>query len=1613
MRKTRKQNRWLALALCLCMLASVFPLSGMTYAAEQGCNHVHDENCGYVEAVEGQPCTFAHAHDDTCGFAEAVEALPCSVEAAHTSHDETCGGDPDTGEGCAFAHVHDDACGYAEAKESAPCSAEAAHIHDENCGYIEAVKGQPCTHVHDETCGGLAQDSGPVPCTKTEGCTLEDGHEGECDADSSFSLFSNTDAILEVTFDSNLYGGMPGGLDSISNAMNTAVATALTTGKDKTAITTIRLTGSATEITGWNWCYLMELYQGSEWPNLSVLDLSGMTSLDKIENRTGGSPYSLISNLTEVRFPASLQTIGTSAFYWCKGLTSVSFPTGLETIGNNAFYSCDKLESAPFPASLQTIGAAAFSECSKLNSADLSGCQNLEGIPSAAFSGCSSLNAVSFPASLKTIGDSAFSGCSNLNALTFLGNKPPDTGTKAFLDVASDGGIVYPAASSGFTDEWKNNTLGADWTLTATGGIAPAFSVHPADQSKNAGETAVFSVTATGAPAPSYQWQESTNSGATWTDITDGGIYSGAATATLTLIGVRATHNGYQYRCVVSNMVQAGVQSNAATLTVTGSVIKATVNLAGHDTFKSAVTAANIFDVTAVTSLAVTGQTNGGTWRTTDREYLKAQFTSLTELDLSGYTGEFSSSAFEGCTQLAKVTMPTGSYAVSEYMFYNCKALKDIDVSGATSFGERAFFGCTSLTDVTMPTGSYAVPEFMFQNCTALKDIDVSGATSFGERAFSGCASLTDVTMPTGSYAVSEYVFQNCTALKDIDVSGATSFGNNAFDGCTSLTDVTMPTGGYAVSEYVFQNCTALKDIDVSGATSFGNNAFNSCTSLTDVKLPGSYAVSDSMFYYCTALKDIDVSGATSFGNNAFNSCTSLTDVKLPGSYAVSDSMFYYCKALKDIDVSGATSFGNSAFTSCVSLTDVKLPGSYTVSESMFWGCTALKDIDVSGATSFGNNAFDSCTSLTDVKLPSSYAVPKYMFSGCKALKDIDVSGATSFGNNAFGSCTSLTDVKLPGSYAVSVSMFERCTALKDIDVSGATSFGWNAFKGCTQLANVKLPGSYAMSESMFQNCTALKDIDVSGATSFDSNVFKGCTSLKTVKLSGGLSIPQSMFLNCAALETLAFMSGTAPSSVGTNAFLYVPISGTVYHPTGQNGYDTAFNGTNVENWRFISTDYSAAPSISIPPTDQSKKAGETAVFSVTATGDPSPGYQWQVSADSGATWTDITDGGIYSGATTRELTLAGVQTSHNGYQYRCVVSNILLLAGVESGAATLTVTGGSTGGGDPTPSTYSLTVRAGTGGKITQGASGNYEARKTISIEAKADAGYKFTGWTSSNGGGFANSGSISTTFIMPANATTVTATFQKKDPGPSGPDYTWQTLIDHPSGVRVSGLFTDDAKLEVKEMLLHLQGDCPVCDNIRERQENGELIVLFDIALKSGKYKGDLDVEIPVGGQYNGQSIVIIHCKDKVLDSRTVTVENGMAKGAFSSLSPYAAAKVSGKTVITGLPESYTLLAGQSVSWTPSPAGGAWSYDTDLLEMTRQGDTYTFKALKEGKATATYTVDGVPFTVTIAVNSSIIPQTGDVSNPWPWTLLATAALLGCAALVLVRRGGYKKRHG
>lgn len=71
---------------------------------------------------------------------------------------------------------------------------------------------------------------------------------------------------------------------------------------------------------------------------------------------------------------------------------------------------------------------------------------------------------------------------------------------------------------------------------------------------------------------------------------------------------------------------------------------------------------------------------------------------------------------------------------------------------------------------------------------------------------------------------------------------------------------------------------------------------------------------------------------------------------------------------------------------------------------------------------------------------------------------------------------------------------------------------------------------------------------------------------------------------------------------------------------------------------------------------------GSTAVATFNATVSVAPStaslaYRWQESADN-STYSDITNGGVYSGATTTTLTITNTDTSLNGYYYRLSVTS-------------------------------------------------------------------------------------------------------------------------------------------------------------------------------------------------------------------------------------------------------------------------------------------------------------------------------------------------------------------
>jgi hypothetical protein len=87
------------------------------------------------------------------------------------------------------------------------------------------------------------------------------------------------------------------------------------------------------------------------------------------------------------------------------------------------------------------------------------------------------------------------------------------------------------------------------------------------------------------------------------------------------------------------------------------------------------------------------------------------------------------------------------------------------------------------------------------------------------------------------------------------------------------------------------------------------------------------------------------------------------------------------------------------------------------------------------------------------------------------------------------------------------------------------------------------------------------------------------------------------------------------------------------------------------------------APAITSQPASQIVSTGQTAVFSVTATGTPSPTYQWQK------------NGANITGATSLSYTTPPTTTADSGEQFRVIVSNTL--GNITSNSATLTVNSG------------------------------------------------------------------------------------------------------------------------------------------------------------------------------------------------------------------------------------------------------------------------------------------------------------------------------------------------
>ncbi len=138
----------------------------------------------------------------------------------------------------------------------------------------------------------------------------------------------------------------------------------------------------------------------------------------------------------------------------------------------------------------------------------------------------------------------------------------PSAGKSIAVTAGENAESAAALAGSPFTSETTITDLVSEkkYVHTEVKEAPPSITIQPQSATVTEGESVSFSLAASGSGL-SYQWQQSSDGGQSWTDI------SGATSVSYKTGATTLQMNGTQYRCVITNAV-GSVTSGAATLTV-------------------------------------------------------------------------------------------------------------------------------------------------------------------------------------------------------------------------------------------------------------------------------------------------------------------------------------------------------------------------------------------------------------------------------------------------------------------------------------------------------------------------------------------------------------------------------------------------------------------------------------------------------------------------------------------------------------------------------------------------------------------------------------------------------------------------------------------------------------------------------------------------------------------------------------------------------------------------------------------------------------------------------------------------------------------------------------
>ncbi len=418
---------------------------------------------------------------------------------------------------------------------------------------------------------------------------------------------------------------------------------------------------------------------------------------------------------------------------------------------------------------------------------------------------------------------------------------------------------------------------------------------------------------------------------------------------------------------------------------------------------------------------------------------------------------EIGASAFEGCTGITSVTIPSNVVIINDGAFYGCTSLENVILpEELVIIGQGAFSGCSSLVSIKIPSTVRTIKNYAFFGCTNLTSIiseivepfainsvfesttlrNASLYVSEGTKQFydsteqwsefytifeAGAIGMT-FTVDGVSYLIDDYNTVSVT-------TGRTKYsGNVVIPGQATFLGKTYSVS--SIGESAFENCIGLTSVTIpSSVTRIGYKAFYGCTSLTSVKSERISPfeiqdVFDSTIYGRATLYVPTGSKSEYLATSGWNYFRNIREVDIIVNQIKINDIYYNLNVTQRLaEVASVPKSDSKAFAY---KGDITIPNEVTYEH------------DTYSVVGIGESAFEGSTVLSSVTIPNSVTtIGDGAFYGCSTLASVIMEdGITTIGEGAFSQCTSLPSITIPSTVtSIGDLAFYGCVSLKKVSV--------------------------------------------------------------------------------------------------------------------------------------------------------------------------------------------------------------------------------------------------------------------------------------------------------------------------------------------------------------------------------------------------------------------------------------------------------------------------------------------------------------------------------------------------------------------------------------------------